>query len=88
MVWFFLILGLWNLCVFAVYGADKIKAVTGGWRISEACLLTLALLFGGIGGMLGMIAFRHKIRKPKFIAVYFLAFLDIVAAMLVCLLAF
>ena len=88
MFWFLLILGVWNLCVFAVYGVDKLKAVLGSWRISEACLITLALLFGGVGGMLAMLVFRHKIRKPKFIAVYFFAVLDIIAALLVCLLAF
>ena len=60
------ILILWNVIVFAAYGIDKLKAVCGGWRISEKALLTMAFLMGGVGAYLGMLAFRHKTRKPLF----------------------
>lgn len=88
MGWFLLAVGVWNLCVFIVYGIDKIKAIYGSWRISELCLLILAALLGGVGGMLGMFAFRHKIRKAKFWLVYIFAFIDIVLVMLICIYAF
>lgn len=80
MFWFWLAYGIWNAVVFAVYGVDKLKAVSGAWRISEVCLILLAALGGGVGGTLAMIAFRHKIRKPKFIAVYALAAVELSAA--------
>ena len=83
MLWFWLAYGVWNAVVFAVYGIDKLKAVNGSWRISEICLILLAVLGGGVGGALGMIIFRHKIRKPKFIIVYVLAAAEIAAAIAV-----
>ena len=46
--------------------ADKQKARKNLWRIPEATLLTVALLGGSIGCLIGMRLFRHKIRKPKF----------------------
>ncbi|MBQ0000778.1 MAG: DUF1294 domain-containing protein [Clostridiales bacterium] len=54
-----------NLVVFAIYGVDKFKAVRHAWRIPEKTLL-IAAFFGVVGAMLGMLVFRHKIRKPKF----------------------
>ena len=55
-----------NAITFAVYGVDKAKAIRGAWRIPEKVLILLAAFGGGIGALLGMIVFRHKIRKPKF----------------------
>jgi len=54
-----------NVISFTLYGLDKYKAVREKWRIPEASLL-IAAVFGVIGAILGMIVFRHKIRKPKF----------------------
>ena len=54
-----------NVIVFIIYGIDKFKAVQHKWRISEAALIVSAI-FGPIGALLGMLVFRHKIRKPKF----------------------
>lgn len=88
MLWFIVALGIWNACVLLVYGIDKIKAIRGSWRISEACLLLIALLFGGVGGTAGMLLFRHKIRKPKFLIVYVFAVLDVIAAALICIYVF
>ena len=54
-----------NLIVFFLYGLDKWKAIHHKWRIPEAHLI-LAGVFGIFGAVLGMLLFRHKIRKPKF----------------------
>lgn len=54
---------------FIIYGLDKLFAVRGMWRIPEAVLLILSLLCGGAGGGLAMLIFRHKIRKPLFVAI-------------------
>ncbi len=55
-----------NIITFLVMGLDKWKAQRGSWRIQEATLFTLVLFGGGIGGILGMIIFHHKTKKPKF----------------------
>lgn len=64
MLWY--IFALWNLIVFFVYGADKLKAVKKWWRIPESVLILLAFLLGGAGAMFGMVVFNHKTSKPKF----------------------
>lgn len=46
--------------------ADKRKAQKKLWRIPESTLLTLAILGGSPGVLLGMRLFQHKTRKPKF----------------------
>lgn len=48
-------------------GADKLRAKRGARRIPEAQLFLLACLGGGLGGWLGMYAFRHKTRHRKFV---------------------
>ncbi len=55
-----------NIIAFLSMWIDKRKAVKGKWRISEAALLTLALLGGGIGSLAGMYTFRHKTKKLRF----------------------
>lgn len=45
---------------------DKVKAVRGTYRVPERFFLILALLGGGFGVVVGMLVFRHKIRKPLF----------------------
>lgn len=57
---------LWNTIVFFVYGIDKLKAKKSKRRISEATLVTLAFLFGGVGALFGMVMFNHKTSKMKF----------------------
>ena len=54
-----------NVCVFTLYGLDKLKAVRDEWRISERNLI-IAAAFGAPGALIAMLLFRHKIRKPKF----------------------
>ena len=55
-----------NVITFLTMLIDKKKAKKGRWRIKESTLLTLALLGGSIGEMLGMYVFRHKTKKPRF----------------------
>ncbi len=55
-----------NLLAFLAMWWDKRRAQKGEWRISEAGLFTLVLLGGGVGGIVGMYAFRHKTKKLKF----------------------
>lgn len=55
-----------NVITFLCYGLDKLKAKRGSRRISEASLLTLALLGGSIGAWLAMKAFHHKTLHKKF----------------------
>lgn len=57
---------LMNLIAFIVCGIDKWKAIHHRWRISEACLLTLSVIGGSLGMILGMYLFRHKTKHPKF----------------------
>ncbi len=58
-----------NLMTLIVFGIDKFKAVKASdSRIPVAFLLLLSGVGGSIGGLLAMFIFRHKIRKPYFIA--------------------
>ena len=62
---------LWLCCMslvtFLVMGSDKRRAKRGARRVPEARLFLLALLGGGVGGFLGMNAFRHKTRHLHFV---------------------
>ena len=55
-----------------MYKYDKVQAINGKYRVSEAKLLTLPWLFGSLGGVLGMYMFRHKTKKAYFIINNFL----------------
>ena len=55
-----------NVVTLIVYGIDKVKAMKGKWRISEATLLILAVIGGSIGALLGMKVWRHKTMHKKF----------------------
>ena len=56
-----------NLIAFLAMWLDKYKAKRGKWRTQEKTLFTLVALGGGIGGITGMYAFRHKTKKTRFI---------------------
>lgn len=51
--------------VFLTYGIDKFKAKAKKRRISEKTLLFVTL-FAPFGALLGMLVFRHKIKKAYF----------------------
>ena len=55
-----------NVVTFFMYGVDKWKAKKSKWRIRETTLLTLAVLGGSIGALLGMKAWHHKTQHKKF----------------------
>lgn len=59
---------LMGVIAFFAYGRDKQFAESGQWRITEVTLLGLDLCFGVVGGLLGQEAFRHKTRKPGYVA--------------------
>ena len=62
LVWF----GTVSALALFLFGWDKLMAKLGRRRIPEAALLGAALCGGGAGGALGMVLFRHKIRKGAF----------------------
>jgi len=73
-----IILIIWNLIVFIMYGLDKNKARRNKQRIKEGNLLLSAAFMGGIGALFGMYVFRHKTKKLKFkIGVPLLIFMNI-----------
>ena len=55
-----------NIVAFFVYGIDKLKAKKNRWRIPEATLLSLAVIGGSIGALLGMKVWHHKTMHKKF----------------------
>ncbi|MDO4171473.1 MAG: DUF1294 domain-containing protein [Prevotellaceae bacterium] len=55
-----------NIISFVLYGMDKYKAKRGKWRISEATLLTMAVIGGSIGAWTGMKVWHHKTMHKKF----------------------
>jgi uncharacterized membrane protein YsdA (DUF1294 family) len=55
-----------SLVTFLLWGYDKFQAKAGGGRVPEIVLLGLTLAGGAVGAGLGMLVFRHKIRKPVF----------------------
>jgi Predicted membrane protein len=55
-----------NVATFLTYGIDKWKAKHSKMRIREAALLTLAVLGGSIGALLGMQVWHHKTQHKKF----------------------
>jgi len=60
------VLLIWNLCCFILYAVDKSRAKNNKWRISEATLIAVAFLMGGLGAFLGMHFLRHKTKHIKF----------------------
>lgn len=56
-----------NLFTFFLMWLDKHRAKYGKWRIKENTLLLFVILGGGVGGIAGMYAFRHKTQKVKFV---------------------
>ena len=64
--WLAAYLVLMNLAAFGAYGADKRRARRGRWRVPERTLFLPVVLFGSLGGTLGMFCFHHKTRHWYF----------------------
>ena len=69
-------LAILNIISLLFFGIDKLKSVRRGWRIPELRLLLLALL-GPFGAYTGMLLFRHKTRKVKFLLVPIFLFIQL-----------
>lgn len=69
LILFYYFLGV-NLLLFILMGIDKRAAKRKKWRIPERRLLTLGIIGGGIGGILGMIVFHHKTHRIYFTICY------------------
>jgi uncharacterized membrane protein YsdA (DUF1294 family) len=51
---------------FLVYGYDKYRATSAGWRVRENLLHLLDFVGGWPGGFLAQYYFKHKTRKTLF----------------------
>ena len=56
-----------SLITFILYGSDKLFARARSARVPERTLLFASVIGGAFGGLLGMLLFRHKTRKPRFL---------------------
>jgi uncharacterized membrane protein YsdA (DUF1294 family) len=65
-----------NIISLLFFGVDKLKSKIGGWRISDLNLLLVAL-FGSFGAYVGMLLFKHKTRKAKFLLVPIFLFIHL-----------
>jgi uncharacterized membrane protein YsdA (DUF1294 family) len=64
--WAILWFAVSGMATFLLFGFDKWRAGRGGARVSEAALCWFSALGGWPGGLLGMLAFRHKSAKGSF----------------------
>ena len=79
-----IILAVLNIVSFSLMAYDKRCAQTGKWRVPEKTLFLAAGLFGGLGGVLGMVLCRHKTQHWYF-KVFFPLFLVVQIAVLILL---
>ncbi len=77
---FAILLGV-NLFSFFLMRHDKVCAKQGKRRVPEKTLFLAAILFGALGGTLGMYVFRHK-TKHWYFKVFFPLLLVIQAGVL------
>ena len=76
-------LALINTATFIAFWVDKKQSMTGGYRISEKTLLTLALFGGSPAAFIASRLFRHKTKKGSFRAMFWLVVIvQMVAAVL------
>ena len=60
-------MAVWSLALFSLLGRDKRLARAGARRIPEKRLFLLAALGGAVGGLAGMLTFRHKTKHMSFL---------------------
>ena len=56
-------LGVVNIVLFILMGVDKVKAIKGSRRIPEATLFLLAIIGGGLGGMVKIEQLTQKLNE-------------------------
>ena len=66
---YLIILGIISFITLVLYLLDKVRAINGGWRIPEKILLGFSFFGGAVGGLVGMLLFRHKTRHWYFFVV-------------------
>ena len=59
-----------NIIMYITMVIDKKRAIKDGWRIPEKNLYLLAVLSGGMRGLIAMISKHHKNKQLDFILVY------------------
>jgi uncharacterized membrane protein YsdA (DUF1294 family) len=72
-----ILLILVNCAALVIFGVDKLQSKKGRWRIPESRLLLIAF-FGPFGAYAGMLLFRHKTRKVKFLLVPIFLFAQVI----------
>ena len=76
------VLAVMNAVSFGLMAYDKRCAKAGKWRVPEKTLFLATALFGGLGGVLGMVLCRHKTKHW-----YFKLFFPVLLAVQIALLA-
>lgn len=71
-----LLLVIVNAFSLMFFGVDKFRSIRGRWRIPESSLLFVAFC-GPFGAYVGMLFFRHKTRKVKFLLVPIFLFVQL-----------
>ena len=59
-------IGFVSLVTFFLFALDKLKARAAGRRASEMNLMALGTIGGALGGLLAMVALRHKTQRVMF----------------------
>ena len=73
-----------NIATFAVWGLDKLQALRRGYRVPEIVLLGLVAIGGTPGAIAGQLVFQHKIRKSRFLMVFYtIAFFQVIVLTLI-----
>jgi uncharacterized membrane protein YsdA (DUF1294 family) len=72
-----IILVIVNCAALIIFGVGKMQSKNRGWRVPESRLLLIAF-FGPFGACAGMLLFRHKTRKVKFLLVPIFLFIQVI----------
>ena len=73
-----------NIGALCLFYSDKRRAKMGKFRIPEAALMLLPIFGGALGGVMGMLMFRHKTRHRLFnVCLPLLLILDLAVILLI-----
>jgi uncharacterized membrane protein YsdA (DUF1294 family) len=68
-LYYWLWLAAASIITLVLFGFDKNRAKSGGWRVPEATLFFWILIGGFPGGWIGRSLFHHKTQKGIFVLV-------------------